>query len=586
MASMKGFIVQADFPLIGSYPALDRSPYYSESVKMQLIEFMLLTYNYPSIVIVCPHTLPSWVNERSPYSRSRANYQLVFELEDLARSINGNVIILPYSGEYDMFIEYLFPSDGRITYNRYERRVLNVIGPTGLPCLNSDFWNYVPTSSYEETMRFLNDKGFDLNISSLSWLNTPLNLSSIVKLSQEHQSLAIRYAIDRVRILKNSFSMGIILMPLTDYLPEVTGSIIDYYGFEKQAYYEVKRAFNPIHTVILIEGDYRSNLTSLYFLPNSTVRINLWIVNDAFRSPVDAVLNWSLIDLTSNKAILSEENELKLPSSSSGAVLVKTYFFEVPYYTDVEHVLEVSTELRLKNGTKLDANSQSFIAEPISFLRVSLDSNVSKPQTFLISTGDNYIFTQVLNETVIAVPSNVEVTVIGPSLKGGDVYVPEFFMVGRLSAGEVRDVRITLYPGAVAKVLATLPSLNASISTKQEIYVNLTGEILPNLVLEYTSQRIYALSLLNITGNTIIVPAEKNLTITVSLSSNQGKIMFKIGDEEQPINLQKNSYTYFDQAAIAQVELNQPIVDRAINSAEKAVKEASKNGFYMGLDRN
>lgn len=584
LTSIEGIIVQADFPLLGSYPSLDYSQQYSELVKTQLTEFLLLTYNYPSVVIVCPHTLPGWMNEKSMYYDSRVNYYLDSELERLARTVKTDIVLLPYSGNYQMYFDYGWGTDGWARYIYYGGIFPNIIVPTGLPSLNSCFWNLTQASSYEQILQFLREKGLDLQLANTYWLNMSDNTSSLVELSQNYQSLVVRCAIDRARILKNSISIGISLLPLTDYLPNVTGSIVDYYGFVKRSYYEVKNAFNPIHTVIMLDGDYQNSVTSLCFLSDSKIRINMWVVNDVFQEELDAVLYWRLIDRSSNEVISAERVEFRLPSSSSGAILARRYVFEAPKYDDAEHFFEVSTELYLKNGTKLDANSQRFVIKPLVPLKILLDPKPSKPQYFLISMNEHYRIVKILNETVITVPSDTEVTIIGPSLNKADLYVPKMVSLGRLYGGETREVVISLCPGVLVKVLTTIPSFNASIVTTQELYVNLIGEKNEDLLLNYTSQRTHILNLLNITGNMIIVPAEKNLSIGISASSKMGVITVKIGDEGQPIKLHRGSEIYFDQPAMIQVKLNQPAVDRALASAENLVEEARNMGFYMGLE--
>lgn len=584
LTSIEGIIVQADFPLLGSYPSLDYSQRYSELVKTQLTEFLLLTYNYPSIVMIRPHTLPGWMNEKSMYYDSRVNYYLDSELERLVRAVKTETVLLPYSRSYETYFDYGWGTDSWTRYTYYRAIFPNIIVPTGLPSLNSYFWNLTQASSYEQTLELLRERGLDLQLANAYWLSISNNISSLVELSQQYQSLVVRCAIDRARILKNDVSIGISLLPLTDYLPNVTGSIIDYYGFVKQSYYEVKNAFNPIHTVIMVDGDYQNSVTSLCFLSGSTVRINLWVVNDAFQEELDAVLHWNLIDRSSNEVISDEKIEFKLPSSSSGAMLTKRYVFEAPRYNDIEHLFEVSTELYLKNGTKLDANSQRFVIKPLFPLKISLDPKPSQPQYFLILMNENYRIVKILNETVITIPSDTEVTIIGPSLNKADLYVPKIVSLGRLYGGEAREVAISLCPGVLVKVLTTVPSFNSSMVTTQELYVNLIGEKNEDLLLNYTSQITHILNLLNITGNMIIVPAEKNLSIGVSVSSKQGVITVKIGNEDQPINLRKGSEIYFDQPAMIQVKLNQPTVDRALAFAENWVEEARNMGFYMGLE--
>ncbi|MEM2615053.1 MAG: hypothetical protein QXO15_12650, partial [Nitrososphaerota archaeon] len=583
IASIMGIIVQADFPLLGSYPSLDYSQYYSDLVKKQLIEFMLLTYNYPSVVIICPHSLPGWANRKSPYYDSRVNYYFDSELEELIKSIRAKNVFI-YLGRNEVHLNYGWGTDNWMRYIDYRGVFPTIIVPQSLPCLDSPFWNSLHSSSYEETLQWLEYNGLNLQLSKEYWLNAATNISSLIKISQNYQSLVTKLAIDRVRVLKGSTSVGISLFPLTDYLPEITGSIIDYYSVTKKAYFDIKNAFNPVHTIILFDGDYRKSFTSMCFHSNSTVKINLWIVNDAFQEEKDAILKWGIIEKPSGKVLFNEEIALKLPSSSSNARLVRRYYFEAKERVDTERVFEVLTELYLSNGTKLDSNSQIFIIKPLSFLKISLNPKPIQPQYFLLLTEDNFRIVKVLNETIIPAPSEAEVTLIGPSFNEKEIYVPQIISLKELSGGMTNNLEISLNPGALAKVLAIIPSLDSSMSTTREFYIELFGEKASNLLLEYTSEKTPILDLLNITGNMVIVPAYKNLSIVISISSKLGKNIIRIGNETHPINLPRNSISYFDQPAMVQVKLNQPIVNKAITSADNAVKEARKKGFYVGLE--
>ncbi|MEM2087611.1 MAG: FtsX-like permease family protein [Thermoproteota archaeon] len=585
LASVKGFAVQLDFPLIGSYPTLDYSQYYSELVKIQLVELLLLTYNYPSVIMVCPHTLPGWLNEKSPYYNSGVNLYLDYELGILVGQTNRKIITIPYSGEYDRYFDYGWGTSSWANYIRYTEVFPNVISPTGLPNFNSLFWDEIPALSYEQILQRLKEKGLDQHLANTYWVGASRDIASLIKLSQVYQSLVLRHAIDRARILKNNVSIGVSILSLTDYLPYVSGSIIDYYEFEKLAYYEVKNAFNPVHVVISVDGNYQNNLTSLYFVSTATARISLWLVNDAFQNSADVVLNWKLMDLTSNASLINEKIESKLPSLSSGATLIRKYIFEPPHYVDGEHLLEVSTELCFPNGTKIDNNSKKFIVKPASLIKLSLDQKPSRPQSFLVYMNESYKIINVLNETTIAVPSDTEVTIIGPSLNEKEVYVPEIVPLGKLAVGEIRNVSLTLCPGAIVKVLAAVPSPSDLKIPSQEVHVILINETMPSqLMFDYTLDKTLILNLLNITGNTVVVPAETLLSILVSTSINGEKSIVRIGNETQPVSLHKNTKTYFDQPALLHVMSNQPFLSETIGYAARLIEEVKNMGFYVGLE--
>ncbi|MEM3258428.1 MAG: FtsX-like permease family protein, partial [Thermoproteota archaeon] len=584
ITSSMGFVVQVDFPLLGSYPTLDTSSYYSDLAKMQLVELLLLTYNYPSVTIVCPHVLPGWINKNSPYYSSSVNYYLDHELDTIVSLVNKNVLLLPYSGYYDDYVNYGWGVGSWVNYFTYKGLFPNVVIPTSLPNLSSPFWNKFLPSSYEQTLRMLESSGLNLNLANMYWLSKSNNLSNAIELSQAYQSLVVRSAIDRIRLLKNNASIGVSLLPLTEYLPEASGSVVDYFGIKKLSYYAMKNAFNPIHTIITIDGDFQNNLTSLYFISGATARISFWVVNDVLQDQYDAVLSWNLTDVTSGNLLITKRVNFKLPSLSMGAVLVTKYVLEVPTYVDAEHLLKVSASLLLENGTKLDFSSNYFIVKPASLVRLSLAQKPSSPQFFLVFSNESYRVFKVCNESTISVPSNTEVTIVGPILNQKDTYVPEIIPLGKLVVGETRNVTISLYPGAIAKVLASVPSLSNLEVPSQEIYIRPIIKLPSNLILNYTPDTMNLLNLLNITGNIVVVPAEVNLSLLVAVSSSEGTKNIEVGNSSHPIILNKNSKVYLDQPALYQVKSNQPFVSNTFSYASSLVNEARERGFYVGLE--
>ncbi|MBO3753401.1 MAG: hypothetical protein FGF53_00745 [Candidatus Brockarchaeota archaeon] len=586
--SLKGFIVQLDFPLVGAYPTLDYSEYYSRLVKMQPVELLLLTYNYPSITIVCPHVLPPWLNKESPYYGSGANFYLDRDLGVLVKEVNRGIIVLSYAGAYDYvdrFVDYGWGTGSWVDYLHYKEAFPSLISPVGLPSLNSPFWSGVQTLPYERVLQLLEEGGLDPRFLNAYWRDAAENLSSLIELSQKYQSLVLRHAIDRARILKHNVSIGVNILPLTDHPLLVSGSIIDSYGFKKESYYEVRNAFNPVHAVIMVDGDYNHNLTSLYFLPGSTIRIGIWLVNDVSQQPLDAVLSWRLNDLTSNKTLVCENISIEIPSSSSPAYLAVKRVFDAPHHVDSEHILEVSTELFLANGTRIDTNSKRFIVKPSSLIKITLSPRPKEPQLFLVFVNETYMVTRVWDEATIAVPSDSEVTIIGPSLNEKDTYVPQVINLGKLSVRETRNIRINLCPGAIAKVLAVVPSpFDLTIPT-QEMRVLLINETrLNQLMLNYDSSQLPILSLLNITGNTLIVPSETDLSILVSITVGGRRTVVEIGNSTQPIRLSKNDKVYLDQPALLQIKSHQSLVNETVESAKRRVEETRNMGLYVGLE--
>ncbi|MGB9878967.1 MAG: hypothetical protein ACPLGZ_03180, partial [Candidatus Pelagibacter ubique] len=156
-SSEKGFLVQLDFPLIGSYPKLDTSQLDKKMILKQLTEMILLSYNYPSIVIVCPHVLPGREIYTSPFYGTKVNQILDQELATLVESLDDNVILLPYSGVFDSFSCYGWSSGAWTEYIQYSPKVnmslSNIISPISFPTETSPFWNISEKELSQELQR-------------------------------------------------------------------------------------------------------------------------------------------------------------------------------------------------------------------------------------------------------------------------------------------------------------------------------------------------------------------------------------------------------------------------------------------------
>jgi hypothetical protein len=882
-SSEKGFLVQLDFPLIGSYPKLDTSQLDKKMILKQLTEMILLSYNYPSIVIVCPHVLPGREIYTSPFYGTKVNQILDQELATLVESLDDNVILLPYSGVFDSFSCYGWSSGAWTEYIQYSPKVnmslSNIISPISFPTETSPFWNISEKELSQELQRIFStvsnnlttdlpisikekiglestspdayfnlgksnivlsgDQSWELNGSGwvgthtlqvvdanfsgyrfwgyyshpwigigLAWSNdlihwtkykenpiisngrwpsvvylngsffmfytfdydkdsgiklatskdgvhfmdqkiivkpevgkrnqnpfifknpedgkfylyyyhgenkppwiweirvrvannlseldksqdllvysssktlaapsvvywngkyyltcetyeddvwktvafysdTPTsgfkecsnspilsndeacamqyiinntlvlfwsklsgdkrtwdtrvafstireysieNISSGINVTQKYQALVLRTAIDRMRLLKFNLSIGISLFPLSDYVPTISGSLIDYYGFKKESYMTIKNAFNPLHSIIVVDGDFSSNSSFLYFYPGSTARIRIWVVNDIIEGKLDGFLNVKIRDATSNQTLFRESLKVKIPSFDSPAKLVYSKILELPYYLDKEHIIMVETELQLLNGTKVDNNSYVFGVKRGALVRLrtyNVANNTMKDsQSVLAFVGNRYQIIPLGNKmTNISVPANTKIIIYGPLLNEHDVYVPVNIDLGCLAEGEEKDAVIPLIPGAIVKVFALVPNILGNEIATQEMFVHLPSELLKNysrlLLLNYTENESFLLELLNISPSTVVIPAGIDCFIQVNLITTDQINTLRLPNATEPLNLVKDSQLYLYTPLFTQVRSNQEVVIAAYNKSLAAVKEALSMGFYVGLE--
>jgi ABC-type antimicrobial peptide transport system permease subunit len=119
----------------------------------------------------------------------------------------------------------------------------------------------------------------------------------------------------------------------------------------------------------------------------------------------------------------------------------------------------------------------------------------------------------------------------------------------------------------------------------QETYIRpINGTGLDELILDYDSHYSSILTLLNITGNTVVIPAETNLSILVSLKLEEERFEFEIGNSSHPIKLAKNVKIYLDHPALIQVKSYQRFVNETVEFIKGYLKNIRAKGFYVGLE--
>ncbi|MGC9015070.1 MAG: hypothetical protein ACP5KW_11900, partial [Thermoproteota archaeon] len=352
-------------------------------------------------------------------------------------------------------------------------------------------------------------------------------------------------------------------------------------------------AFNPLHSIIVVDGDFSSNSSFLYFYPGSTARVRIWVVNDIIEGKLDGFLNVKIRDVTSNQILFRESLKVKIPSFDSPAKLVYSKILELPYYLDKEHIIMVETELQLLNGTKVDNNSYFFGVKRGALVRLhtyNIANNTMKDsQSVLVFVGNRYQIIPLGNKmTNISVPANTKIIIYGPLLNEHDVYVPVNIDLGCLAEGEEKDAVIPLIPGAIVKVFALVPNILGNEIATQEMFVHLPSELLKNysrlLLLNYTENESFLLELLNISPSTVVIPAGIDCFIQVNLITTDQINTLRLPNATEPLNLVKDSQLYLYTPLFTQVRSNQEVVIAAYNKSLAAVKEALSMGFYVGLE--
>ena len=134
--------------------------------------------------------------------------------------------------------------------------------------------------------------------------DVPEDIERFSLLSQISQAEAYKYFIEHNRC--NAKKTGIIWWNLLDGWPQFSDAIIDYYGGEKLAYYNVIRSQNPV--LMMIDPDENGNFT-------------LWGVNDTPNAVNEKV---TVTDGVTGEVLFSGEVEL-LPDSKTAITTLRLY---------------------------------------------------------------------------------------------------------------------------------------------------------------------------------------------------------------------------------------------------------------------
>ena len=322
-----GILVWQDFMFAcNMYPG---NELFISSVKTEAIQQVKRISSHPSLALWCGNNenIEGWNNwgwqKQFKYSQADSlqlinDYIKIFEKE-LPAIVHSNSELVSY-----------WPSSPSIGWGRKESMSKGDSHYWGV------WWGMEPFSVYQEKIpRFMSEYGFqslpsmasiqkfvgggvlDLNSRGLknhqkhpvgfetivNYMNeeygASTNLRQFSYLSQLLQRDALKTAIVAHRMAE-PYTMGSLFWQMNDCWPSISWSVIDYYGREKAATYEVQKLFNTTFMTVDVDS---SNL------------ISIRIVTDSSHT-VEAVLQIKLIDFDGNVK-WSDNKKVKLVSHHS-----------------------------------------------------------------------------------------------------------------------------------------------------------------------------------------------------------------------------------------------------------------------------
>jgi len=132
----------------------------------------------------------------------------------------------------------------------------------------------------------------------------PADLDQYIDYSMIAQAEGLKFAIEHYR-RRMPHCSGTLVWQLNDCWPGISWSLVDYYGFEKAAYFYVKRAYSPIIASFkAVSGGYE-----------------LWITNDTLKNFEDEI-TWGLEQFTGDRIV--EDKQRICVEANSSQVVAKT----------------------------------------------------------------------------------------------------------------------------------------------------------------------------------------------------------------------------------------------------------------------
>lgn len=359
----EGILIWQDFPMLWDYD-VNRV----RAACKQMKELVLQFYNHPCIILWCCHCEPMGSNQILLDIPLKA---IIEKIDKSKRKIllRAHMIDHPFVGWYfSTYYNFLTLPGGKNP---------NEFGAQSLPNADSKFWldlgreNWWPINQ-EWTYRDF-QKTITLFVAEiLRGYKGRITLKKFIELSQLYQSKLLKFGIEAFRRGKGKVH-GSILFTFNDAWPSITWSIVDYYRNPKQAFYAVQNAYQPILCSFelptiplpriprlplffidlseLLIAPLKAVSWNEYFTRNSTLKVNLWIINDYNYNISDTKLKFKL--MRAKKIFFSKEYRLVIPPSS--LKLVKTIEFRFTREMDYgEYQLQAS--IYDKTGVTLSEN--------------------------------------------------------------------------------------------------------------------------------------------------------------------------------------------------------------------------------------
>lgn len=589
LADEYGVAVQCDGPLIWAYAsqlAPDSYESFVEKALRQFVEMVLLLYNHPSVSMWSVHNEPPWASEwMGDLYRRGVNRDLDTALAALIRAVDlhGRPVIAG-SGYEDQHVYFGWFSGSWIDFLRDASPFPTEFGAQSLPSVGSPFWKLVNVSKWpiEEG----DDAYYELAYRGFYWasgyVKVPYGLPSeypsleeYVKASQEYQAVLLKAAIARYRTLKFNATGGAAAFLFKDCFPAVSFSVVDYYGVPKQAYYVVKEVYKPLKVIVLPQGDFEVRGTTLAYKPNTTLAVQLWIVNDFPNVTGTATLRWRLLDTESGERLEEGTVEVRLPAAEDPAKLVHVIRVEAPAQIGRQRALRFEAAL-LRNGVVVDEDFLKLFVDPLSRVVINLEDADRSLTFYVLSDVASFRIRSNYSLLSFALPAGTKVSIVGPVYDGQAPYAPLRINIPSLQPGAT-SLKLKLIKGALYVV--RLPTLGPQEKLNNIVTLTITPltQLEQRILLKYGADDAEIRFAILPRANIFIIPAATPVTLTLEVKG--------IAWTEGPVTFAPGSVV--TEEKVAQQVTSKALIDAKakLRQAEALASTLERQGFYIGLTR-
>lgn len=589
LADEFGLAVQADGPLIWAYASrLSPLEYASflERARLQFAEMVLLLYNHPSVVIWAVHNEPPWASEwmGDLYGRG-VNRDLDAALAALISSLDGHERpIITGSGYEDQHVYYGWFRGSWVDFLHDYSTFPTELGAQSLPSITSPFWSLVNVSKWpiEEG----DPEYYELAYRGFHWasgyVRVPYglprdypSLADYVNASQEYQANLLRTAIARYRTLKFNTTAGVAVFLFKDCHPSASFSVVDYFGVPKLAYHTVAKMFKPLKVIVLLGGGFEARGARIAYKANSTLRAEIWVVNDSANVTGSATLSWRLVDAASGRVIDGGASSVLIPAAQEPARLIRSLRIEAPASIEGPSTLRLEVALS-RDDQVVDEDSLSFVVDPLSRVVIKLEGAERPLNFYVLSDGYGFYLQDRGGNLSFALPAGSRAAVVGPVHDGWPLYAPVRLDLGPLKPGTT-NVTLKLTRGALYTV--RLPTLDSRVarSSVVQLHVEPEGQLEGPLIRKYEAEDELKLAL-KLRGNEFIVPAGTPVTLS-----------FKVDGAMEV----RGPMVLTPDARLVEEELAKELARKALAQSERELRQVKsmlasleKQGFYVGLSRH